>query len=145
MGSDGIARAPDQQPSLPELPLRNVAPPSHWPVWYPPPPLTCVCATPGFSQQPAPLVCQRFSYRCFFRQGFVGRWLWTKPRFPQKPQFGVTASLFHSVQGRPLPPVRWLFDLYCARVLRERSPGNQPNWVLAVLGMHFETPGGSKA
>ena len=25
------------------------------------------------------------------------------------------------------PPVRWLFDLYCARVLRERSPGNQPN------------------
>ena len=41
---------------------------------------------------------------------------------PQKPQFGVTASLIHSVQ-----PVRWLFDLYCACVLRERGPGNQPN------------------
>ena len=30
-------------------------------------------------------------------------------------------------RNRALPPVRWLFDLYCARVLRERSPGNQPN------------------
>ena len=46
------------------------------------------------------------------------------PRFPQKPQFGITASLIHSVQyillgrGHALPPVRWLFDLYCARVVR---------------------------
>ena len=67
-----------------------------------------------------------------------------KPRFPQKPQFGTTASLVHSVQyilyppthprtrtlsiestysalahrGRALPTVRWLFELHCARVLR---------------------------
>ena len=71
-----------------------------------------------------------------------------KLRFPQKHQIGVTASLFHSVQyillpthpplnprplkliylqcirtprahrGRALPPIRWLFNLYCARVMR---------------------------
>ena len=41
-----------------------------------------------------------------------------EPRFPQKPQFGITASLIHSVQCRALPPVRWLFEVHCARVLR---------------------------
>ena len=43
------------------------------------------------------------------------------PRFPQKPQFAVTAPLLHSVQcagGRALPPVKWLFDLYFARVVK---------------------------
>ena len=34
----------------------------------------------------------------------------SKPRFRQKPQFDG--------RGRALPPVRWLFDLRCARVLR---------------------------
>ena len=33
---------------------------------------------------------------------------------------------------RALPPVRWLFNLYCARVLRERDPGNQPNLTLCA-------------
>ena len=52
----------------------------------------------------------------------------TRPRFPQKPHFGVTASLIHSV----LPPVRWLFDLYCAcdcdcDCEGREDPGNQPN------------------
>jgi hypothetical protein len=53
-----------------------------------------------------------------------GRWMPAAMRMPAAPrndyhmEFGITASLIHSVQGRALPPVRWLFDLYCARVLR---------------------------
>ena len=37
------------------------------------------------------------------------------PGFPQKPQFGITASLIHSVPSRPSD---LLFELHCARVLR---------------------------
>ena len=41
----------------------------------------------------------------------------SEPRFHQKPQLGITASLIHSVH-RALPPVGWLFQLHCACVLR---------------------------
>ena len=50
-----------------------------------------------------------------------------EPRFPQKPQFGPTAILVHSVQGRALPSVRWMFDFYCALSRGQRDLGNQPN------------------
>ena len=47
------------------------------------------------------------------------------PGFPRNPSL---ASLpLSSTVCSALPPVRWSFDLYCARVLRERGPGNQPN------------------
>ena len=46
-----------------------------------------------------------------------------KPRFLQKPQCDSTASLFKCA----LPPVRWLFGLYCARVRRAAGSRNQPN------------------
>ena len=59
----------------------------------------------------------------------------TNPGFPRNPSL-APLPLFYTVysilaciygRGRALPPVRWLFDLYCACVLRERDPGNQPN------------------
>ena len=72
-----------------------------------------------------------------------GGQLYGNPGFPRNPSlaslplFFTVCSIFYfppthprtrAIQNcRALPPVRWWFDLYCARALRERGPGNQPN------------------
>ena len=75
------------------------------------------------------------------------------PGFPRTPSLAslplsstVCSILFFpptatAHRGRTLPPVRWLFDLYCARVLRERGPGNQPVIFFFLKSeRHFEFP-----
>ena len=62
--------------------------------------------------------CTRFAC-CVAFTLFVKQQTILKPRFPQKLQFGTTASILHSVQYiLALPPVRWSFELHCACVLR---------------------------
>ena len=58
-----------------------------------------------------------------------------KHKFPQKPQFGTTALLSTVCRGRgcALPPVKWLCDLFCARLRRtagSREPAKQDVGVL---------------
>ena len=55
-----------------------------------------------------------------------------KPRFPQKPQFGVTASLLHSV---PRAPARRMVVrlVLCLCLEGAGGPGNQPNFGPLVL------------
>ena len=58
------------------------------------------------------------------KKGFISEPV--NPGFPRKPSL-APPQLF-STDGRALPPVNWLFDLYVAYVLRAaRGPGNQPN------------------
>ena len=49
--------------------------------------------------------------------------------FPRNPSLAPLPLLITvcSVQGRALPPVRWMFDFYCAVSGGQRNLGNQPN------------------
>ena len=50
----------------------------------------------------------------------------TTPGFPRNPSLAPLPLLF-TVAGRALPPVRWMFDFYCALSGGKRDLGNQPN------------------
>ena len=63
------------------------------------------------------------------------------PRFPQKPQFGTTASLVHSVQGPRAPARQMVVRITLCPCLEGREdPENQPNFdSQSILECHLVT------